>query len=902
MKTRIQIVEDERITAEDIKQTLESFGYVVTSIVSDGETAIKNAVKDKPSLILMDIVLKGSLTGIDVARKLKEKYNIPIVYLTAYSDEETLKSAKLTEPYGYILKPFEERELYSNIEMALFKNEMENKLLHINSILKAIREINHVIVVEKEIETLIKRTVDILIEPDDYFAAMIIGIDNSDIIRVNEFSFKEKLFDRVITDLKNNNLPKFVKIAFESDEIQIFPGIIQTDDLTLGIVLKKIKISNEITGVLGIYTKDSFLYDRESLGLFEEIVNDINFAFKDIEHRKERAQIEKAIFDQKKFLESVLNSLTHPFMVIDPNDKSIILANNAAKGEDTIVGAKCFSVSHNYDDPCYNHGELCPMQEVLKTGKPFSLEHIHWDSNRQKRIVEVNMYPIFDENNNIISLIEYNYDITEKKSLQVSFSNFIEQSNEAIFILENNHLKLVNKRMVEIFGYDKELLETDKFNIMLLISPKNRGFIKTLLEREREGKFIYEFTGLNSVGNEIECEVSVSRIADRDGLITLGIIRDITEKKDFIKRLEESEERFRSLYENATVGIYRTTPDGQVILANPELIKMLGYKKIEDITKRKVEDMFFNKDDRNEFKNIIENEGVIYGYEVKWEKADGSLILVQESAKCIRDSDGNVLFYEGVVEDITERKRMEEELIKAKEQAEKMDRLKSEFLAQVSHEIRTPINAIISFADLIKSEVEGRIEDDLLKSFSIIDSSGRRITRTVDLILNMSQLQTGTYNYTPAKFDVYLFVLRKLILEYQTQSDKKHLTVNLIKNTDDCEIFAEEYSVYHIMKNLIENAIKYTNEGKIDIVITVDENNNLVVSVSDTGIGISKEFMPKLFDPFTQEDEGYSRKYEGNGLGLALVKRFCQLNNAEIKVDSEKGKGSVFTVIFQKNK
>lgn len=456
--------------------------------------------------------------------------------------------------------------------------------------------------------------------------------------------------------------------------------------------------------------------------------------------------------------------------------------------------------------------------------------------------------------------------------------------------------------MVEIFGYDKELLETDKFNIMLLISPKNRGFIKTLLEREREGKFIYEFTGLNSVGNEIECEVSVSRIADRDGLITLGIIRDITEKKDFIKRLEESEERFRSLYENATVGIYRTTPDGQVILANPELIKMLGYKKIEDITKRKVEDMFFNKDDRNEFKNIIENEGVIYGYEVKWEKADGSLILVQESAKCIRDSDGNVLFYEGVVEDITERKRMEEELIKAKEQAEKMDRLKSEFLAQVSHEIRTPINAIISFADLIKSEVEGRIEDDLLKSFSIIDSSGRRITRTVDLILNMSQLQTGTYNYTPAKFDVYLFVLRKLILEYQTQSDKKHLTVNLIKNTDDCEIFAEEYSVYHIMKNLIENAIKYTNEGKIDIVITVDENNNLVVSVSDTGIGISKEFMPKLFDPFTQEDEGYSRKYEGNGLGLALVKRFCQLNNAEIKVDSEKGKGSVFTVIFQKNK
>jgi len=127
-KARIMIVEDEMIVAGDIKRTLQDKEYEVSSVVSSGEEAIKKAEADNPDLVLMDIVLKGEMNGIDAAREIRERFGIPVVYLTAYADEKTLTRAKITEPFGYIVKPFHEKELHSNIEMALYKHKTERKL------------------------------------------------------------------------------------------------------------------------------------------------------------------------------------------------------------------------------------------------------------------------------------------------------------------------------------------------------------------------------------------------------------------------------------------------------------------------------------------------------------------------------------------------------------------------------------------------------------------------------------------------------------------------------------------------------------------------------------------------------------------------------------------------------
>ena len=250
--------------------------------------------------------------------------------------------------------------------------------------------------------------------------------------------------------------------------------------------------------------------------------------------------------------------------------------------------------------------------------------------------------------------------------------------------------------------------------------------------------------------------------------------------------------------------------------------------------------------------------------------------------------------------EIQKLKETEEQLIIQKEKAEESDKLKSEFLAQVSHEIRTPLNNILSFASLIQSEAKGKIEDDLLEGFYVVNHAGARIIRTVDLILNMSELQTKSYKPNMTEIDLITDIIMPLLAESKLYADSKGLTLDLQvdDSTKEVIIVSDRYSVGQIFSNLIDNAIKYTEKGGVIVEVNPRSDGSVRVNVSDTGIGISQEYLSELFTPFSQEEQGYTRKYEGNGLGLALVKKYCEINNADIKVESQKGKGTTFTVIF----
>jgi len=239
------------------------------------------------------------------------------------------------------------------------------------------------------------------------------------------------------------------------------------------------------------------------------------------------------------------------------------------------------------------------------------------------------------------------------------------------------------------------------------------------------------------------------------------------------------------------------------------------------------------------------------------------------------------------------------ELNKSKERAEVAVRMKTEFLAQMSHEIRTPINSILSYAQLLKDETIESVPEDLKFSFDMINNGGRRLIRTVDLILNMSELQTGTYEVIVEKCDI-TEILDQLVGEFQTAAKSKNLDLMLLNRLNKGEhiLSLDIYTVTQIFANLIDNAIKYTAEGSIEVVVYKTLENTIAVDVQDTGIGISEQFQISLFDPFTQEEQGYTRKFDGNGLGMALVKEYCKLNQAKISVESAKGKGSTFTVLF----
>jgi signal transduction histidine kinase len=201
--------------------------------------------------------------------------------------------------------------------------------------------------------------------------------------------------------------------------------------------------------------------------------------------------------------------------------------------------------------------------------------------------------------------------------------------------------------------------------------------------------------------------------------------------------------------------------------------------------------------------------------------------------------------------------------------------------------------------DLIKEDVKDKASEDLLSLFAGIDSATKRITRTIDLILNYSELQTDTYSPKFITLDLIDDVIEPIVAEYRRAAENKGLILKFNSNLEDAKLKADEYSLTQIFVNLTDNAIKYTMKGTVEIEVTRNAENQLVVKVKDTGIGMSEEFLENLFEPFSQEETGYTRSFEGNGLGLALVKKYCEINNADISVESKKGVGTTFTVVFK---
>jgi len=247
---------------------------------------------------------------------------------------------------------------------------------------------------------------------------------------------------------------------------------------------------------------------------------------------------------------------------------------------------------------------------------------------------------------------------------------------------------------------------------------------------------------------------------------------------------------------------------------------------------------------------------------------------------------------------IIQKERYIKELKFAKIKAEKSDKIKSDFLAQISHEIRTPLNTILNFSNIIEMEVEDFINDDLRSYFNSVRSAGARIVRTVDLILNMSEIQNG--DYSPSKKEVNIFdIVQQIYYQLKPQAKLKNLDFQLKNFNQDLTVVTDDYAINQVFSNLIYNAIKFTEKGKV--VVEYNQNENFHnIAIKDTGIGISKDYIPQLFTPFSQEEHGYTRRFEGNGLGLALVKQYCNYNNLHLSYTTKKNKGTTFIVSIPK--
>ena len=237
---------------------------------------------------------------------------------------------------------------------------------------------------------------------------------------------------------------------------------------------------------------------------------------------------------------------------------------------------------------------------------------------------------------------------------------------------------------------------------------------------------------------------------------------------------------------------------------------------------------------------------------------------------------------------------------KAKEKAEKAGLIKTEFLAQISHEIRTPLFQITGYLDMAKTSIENGDISDTFKSFEEVQIASNRIIRTIELILSMAELNTGFYE---PKFEIHNLsaLVDMKVNNYLSKIRRKNLDFSFENDCRNSEVLIDRYSVEQILDNLLANAIKFTSQGSI-LVHMYCNDSKIIVDIDDTGIGMSKEYMENIYKPFTQEKQGYDRTYEGNGLGLAITKKFCDLNKAELKIKSNKDIGTKIKIAFNQYK
>jgi PAS domain S-box-containing protein len=373
--------------------------------------------------------------------------------------------------------------------------------------------------------------------------------------------------------------------------------------------------------------------------------------------------------------------------------------------------------------------------------------------------------------------------------------------------------------------------------------------------------------------------------------------KHITELKKATSLIIQSQKKLNKAQEISNSGSWSWDPETNIIEFSENGCRLLGLDKSQfklEIEKLK---SFIHPDDLIEFisriKKSLEND-IPFDFELRIIKPDKSQWYAHAVGSLLRNIKGDLKTIEGQFSDITLRKQSEMELINAKERAEESDRLKSAFLANMSHEIRTPMNAIIGFTQLLADpNIASNKKEEFIK---IITHNGQTLIRLIDDIIDIARIEAGQLNINIAEchLNVLLPELQKQFLEILQTVGKKNIDIILDIPSEKIICYTDAFRLRQVLSNLIDNAIKFTNEGYIEIGLRKTDDNKLLFFVRDTGIGIPEDKRKLVFDRFRQLEEADTRSYGGTGLGLTISQNLVRMLNGEIHVDSKPGEGSTF--------
>lgn len=361
-----------------------------------------------------------------------------------------------------------------------------------------------------------------------------------------------------------------------------------------------------------------------------------------------------------------------------------------------------------------------------------------------------------------------------------------------------------------------------------------------------------------------------------------------------------SPEVYRGMFEHAIWGIFQTTPDGHYLAANPALARIYGYESpacmldaLTDIGRQ----LYVDPHRRDEFVRLMRETGVVSGFESQVYRRDGEVIWISECCREVRLASGALLYYEGTVEDITIRKNAERDLQMAKEQAEAANRAKSAFLANMSHELRTPLNAILGFAQILRDGILGPMGEPKYQEYAgDIYRSGKHLLDVINDILDLTKIEGGHLKLDEQDVDVgnVFAACERLVAE---SAKSAGVDLKVVSPDVPMTLLVDPTRLTQILLNLLSNAIKFTPEGRsVRLFMGRALSGDFLMTVEDTGIGMTAEEMVQALQPFQQIDNSLARRYEGTGLGLTLTKLLTELHDGSLTLESEPGRGTKVTV------
>jgi PAS domain S-box-containing protein len=371
--------------------------------------------------------------------------------------------------------------------------------------------------------------------------------------------------------------------------------------------------------------------------------------------------------------------------------------------------------------------------------------------------------------------------------------------------------------------------------------------------------------------------------------------------QDTRKRLTAGEVSYRAFFDHAVEGIFRTTPEGHYLAVNQALAEIYGYPSPDVLMARLTDigaQLYVDLRRRDEFRRLMQANDIVTDFVSEIYHRSGRRIWIVENARAVRDWSGVLICYEGTVQDVTGKLAAERALRAALRQAELANRAKAAFLAAMSHELKTPLNAVLGFSEIIRDEILGSVGQPAYREYAAdIHASGVRLLAIINDVLDVTRLEGGLLAIETRPSDMRDIAESAIGLARATAGDGRSVLVDIAADFPGLNV--DPRRLAQALGNLLSNALKFTPEGgRVALTARRDPGGVISLAVSDTGIGMAPEAVAAALEPFRQIDGTLSRKFEGAGLGLSIARALVELHDGSMAIESAVAEGTTVTVIL----